>query len=80
MARIASQIAPGSPEFAANAARMQALIAETAALAEQTMRGGDAKSRDRHVARGKLLPRDRVENLRRTLVCVMQVIDDDDNR
>ena len=63
MARIASQIAPGSPEFAANAARMQALIAETAALAEQTMRGGDAKSRDRHVARGKLLPRDRVARL-----------------
>ena len=35
----------------------------SAALAEKTILGGDEKSRARHVARGKLLPRERVTRL-----------------
>ena len=63
MARLTSKLVPNGPDFAANAARMEGLVAEFAALAETTMRGGDDKSRARHVARGKLLPRERITRL-----------------
>jgi 3-methylcrotonyl-CoA carboxylase beta subunit len=63
MTRLISKLSPGGPEFAANAARMEGLIGEFAALAERTILGGDEKSRARHVARGKLLPRERVTRL-----------------
>ncbi|MEO0881562.1 MAG: carboxyl transferase domain-containing protein [Pseudomonadota bacterium] len=58
-----STIDPTSPSFAANARAMETLIAE---LNEKTARaalGGSERSRERHVARGKLLPRERVERL-----------------
>jgi 3-methylcrotonyl-CoA carboxylase beta subunit len=42
---------------------MQAQIAETAAAAELHGLGGPEASRERHVGRGKLLPRDRVATL-----------------
>ena len=42
---------------------MAALVAEFGALAEPTILGGDEKSRARHVARGKLLPRERITRL-----------------
>ncbi|MEM8577652.1 MAG: carboxyl transferase domain-containing protein [Pseudomonadota bacterium] len=61
--KLKSQILTGSDEFKANqAAHLEALaqIAEAAAAAAQ---GGGQRSRDRHVARGKLLPRDRVAGL-----------------
>ncbi len=63
MARLTSKIIPSGAEYAANRARMEDLVAEFAALADRTLLGGDAKSRARHVARGKLLPRDRVTRL-----------------
>src|SRR6188472_1276275 len=63
MARLTSKLAPNGADFAANAARMEGLVAEFAALAEATMLGGDEKSRARHVARGKLLPRERITRL-----------------
>jgi len=63
MTRLTSRLAPQSPEFAANAARMAALVAEFGAVAEATLRGGDEKSRARHVGRGKLLPRERITRL-----------------
>jgi 3-methylcrotonyl-CoA carboxylase beta subunit len=52
-----------SAEFAANAAAMESLVVK---LREETARaalGGPEAARQRHAARGKLLPRDRVENL-----------------
>jgi 3-methylcrotonyl-CoA carboxylase beta subunit len=58
-----SKISTGSQAFKDNAARMQAQIAETAAAAELHGLGGPEASRERHVGRGKLLPRDRVATL-----------------
>ncbi|MBB5222610.1 3-methylcrotonyl-CoA carboxylase beta subunit [Amaricoccus macauensis] len=63
MSRLTSKVAANSPEFAANSARMVGLIDEFGALAARTMLGGDEKSRNRHVARGKLLPRERITRL-----------------
>ncbi|MBS3960620.1 MAG: methylcrotonoyl-CoA carboxylase, partial [Sandarakinorhabdus sp.] len=47
----------------ANRAAMGALVAELRARAAMVSLGGPPGSRDRHVARGKLLPRHRVERL-----------------
>ena len=63
MSTIHSKISTGSHAFKDNAARMQAQIAEAAAAAEMHGQGGPQASRERHVGRGKLLPRDRVATL-----------------
>jgi 3-methylcrotonyl-CoA carboxylase beta subunit len=47
----------------ANRAAMTALVAELRARAATVALGGPEASRERHVARGKLLPRERVERL-----------------
>jgi len=60
---IQSKISTGSQAFKDNAARMQAQIAETAEAAAQHGQGGPEASRERHVGRGKLLPRERVATL-----------------
>ena len=63
MSRLNSSISPNSEAFAKNReANLVALetIREAAALAAA---GGGAASRERHAARGKLLPRDRVAGL-----------------
>ena len=52
-----------SPEAQARAAHNRALADDLRARVAKAALGGDEKSRDRHVARGKLLPRDRVERL-----------------
>ena len=61
--RLKSLALPSSEGFAANrAAHLEALrrIEEAAALAVE---GGGARARERHLARGKMLPRDRVAGL-----------------
>ncbi len=63
MARIDSNIDPKSREFRANAAQWQVLIDELKAARAVAALGGNERSRERHVARGKLLPRDRVMRL-----------------
>ena len=52
-----------SPEFQANAAAMAALVADLRARVDQVRQGGGEAARARHLARGKLLPRDRVRTL-----------------
>jgi 3-methylcrotonyl-CoA carboxylase beta subunit len=52
-----------SPEAKARDAHNRALAAELRARVAKAALGGDERSRDRHVSRGKLLPRDRVEGL-----------------
>ena len=49
--------------FQANTAAMETLVADVRDAAAAVREGGGAASRDRHVARGKLLPRDRIEAL-----------------
>jgi len=60
---IASNIDTGSAEFAANAARMRELADELHARRAEAALGGPQRARERHVSRGKLLPRDRVMRL-----------------
>ena len=54
---------PGSPEFAANEEEHLRLVADLRDRIERAARGGGDKARERHVARGKLLPRERVDRL-----------------
>ncbi len=63
MAILTSAIEKGGAEFHANAARMRELVAELQARRAEAALGGNEKTRERHVARGKLLPRERVMNL-----------------
>jgi 3-methylcrotonyl-CoA carboxylase beta subunit len=63
LAILSSTIDTGSAEFRANAEHMQALTAELATRRAEAAAGGSEKARERHVGRGKLLPRDRVMNL-----------------
>ena len=52
-----------SEAFRANAAAMRAQVDDLAARVAQIRRGGGEAARERHVGRGKLLPRDRVRTL-----------------
>ncbi len=54
---------PDSSEARTNAEHNRALVAELRERVATAARGGSDRSRDRHTARGKLLPRDRVERL-----------------
>ncbi len=63
MPPLESKVDRTSPEFAANAAAMRALVDELKARQAKTALGGGEAARAKHVARGKLLPRDRVEML-----------------
>nr|WP_221235082.1 carboxyl transferase domain-containing protein [Sphingopyxis panaciterrulae] len=56
-------IQPESEGFHANAAHNRALRDELYARVAEAALGGNAKSRERHTSRGKLLPRERVERL-----------------
>ncbi|HVZ53899.1 MAG TPA: carboxyl transferase domain-containing protein [Pseudolabrys sp.] len=60
---LASSIDTDGNEFRANAARMRALVEELKERRAAAALGGPARARERHVARGKLLPRERVMNL-----------------
>ena len=63
MPKLTSAIDPHSPSFKALHAHNTALNAELRERVAKAGRGGSDASRDRHVSRGKLLPRDRVERL-----------------
>ena len=58
-----SRADPGSDAFARNHAENAALAAELRQRLEQVRLGGSEQARKRHTARGKLLPRDRVDTL-----------------
>src|SRR5262252_3340922 len=60
MTILASRIDTAAPEFRANAVCMRALVIELAQRRAEAAAGGPARARERHLARGKLLPRDRV--------------------
>ncbi|SLN59584.1 Methylmalonyl-CoA carboxyltransferase 12S subunit [Pseudoruegeria aquimaris] len=61
--KLTSSISPGSDTFKANQAAHEAALAEIRAAAEIAMAGGGERARERHLARGKILPRERVERL-----------------
>ena len=61
--RLVSHYNPRDPAAAANAEVMQEIVADLRARTERIALGGNEISRNRHTARGKLLPRDRIANL-----------------
>src|SRR6187399_167004 len=63
MPSLDSKVDRKSAEFAANEAAMRALVAELRSRQTKIAAGGGEAARAKHVARGKLLPRDRVEML-----------------
>jgi len=60
---LSTAIDPASEAFTANAAHNRALAEDLRRRVAATALGGSAQHRERHVARGKLLPRDRVHKL-----------------
>src|SRR5580692_4023002 len=60
---IDSAIDTRSDEFRANAAAMTGLVAELRETVDAIRQGGGEAARERHLSRGKLLPRDRIRTL-----------------
>ena len=58
-----TKVSSADPTFKANAAHNRALAEQLRVDVVRAALGGNAKSRERHTARGKLLPRERVERL-----------------
>ena len=54
---------PRSDTFRANAEAMRAQVADLRSLTARLAEGGGAEARQRHVARGKLPPRERIRLL-----------------
>jgi 3-methylcrotonyl-CoA carboxylase beta subunit len=63
MPKLTTAVDPNALQFQTLKSHNEALVAELRAKVAHAARGGPDASRDRHVARGKLLPRDRVERL-----------------
>jgi 3-methylcrotonyl-CoA carboxylase beta subunit len=63
MAILHTQLNPRSTEFASNAAAMLGQVEHLRSLLAQVNQGGGAKAQQRHVSRGKLLPRERIDRL-----------------
>ena len=63
MSTIKSNINTRSAEFQANAQALRGVVADLQAQAARVSLGGGESARAKHVARGKLLPRDRVGHL-----------------
>ncbi|MET3516704.1 3-methylcrotonyl-CoA carboxylase beta subunit [Pseudacidovorax sp. 1753] len=63
MSKLVSQLNPRSEAFQANAAAMRALVDDLRAQFARVEQGGGEAARAKHTARGKLLPRDRVQQL-----------------
>jgi 3-methylcrotonyl-CoA carboxylase beta subunit len=63
MSALETQLNARSADFQANAAAMRAVVDDLAAVVAKAAHGGGDTARARHTARGKLLPRDRVQML-----------------
>jgi 3-methylcrotonyl-CoA carboxylase beta subunit len=63
MTQLHTNLNPRSPEFQSNATAMGALVADLREKVEAISQGGGQAAREKHAARGKLLPRERVRAL-----------------
>ncbi|MFK7877154.1 MAG: carboxyl transferase domain-containing protein [Paracoccaceae bacterium] len=61
--KLRSNAVPGSEAWRANITAHEGALAQVQEVAAAAAQGGGAKSRDRHLSRGKMLPRDRVAGL-----------------
>ena len=63
MPTIESKVKTDSKEFQANDKANRQLAQDLKDVREKVSAGGSKRSRDRHLARGKLLPRDRIRSV-----------------
>jgi 3-methylcrotonyl-CoA carboxylase beta subunit len=63
MSIIESRISNRSDEFRYNSSAMQELVADLRTTAATIAEGGGERAREKHLGRGKLLPRDRIDRL-----------------
>ncbi len=63
MSMIVTQIDPRSPEFQAASTHLRALVEDLQCELLHSAAGGGTKAREKHIARDKLLPRERVRAL-----------------
>jgi 3-methylcrotonyl-CoA carboxylase beta subunit len=63
MGVLKSKVKPSSAEFKSNVSAMSALLEELKANLAKAEQGGGEAARQKHVSRGKLLPRERVRKL-----------------
>ena len=63
MPKFESQVATSTPAFKKNKERMDGLVRALEDTRATVEKGGSDQARDRHLSRGKLLPRDRVTGL-----------------
>src|SRR6195952_1270284 len=63
MDTLQTRVRPGSAEFAKNQQAQLGLVGDLRERLAAIAVGGSAKARERHVARGKVLPRDRIDRL-----------------
>src|ERR1043165_2881982 len=63
MSQLSSAIDPRSQGFADNTAAMRALVDDLREKQAKGKEGGGARAVEKHVSRGKLLPRERVRRL-----------------
>ena len=63
MSQIVSKLDPAGAEFSAHAQTMRTLVGDLREKVKHAAIGGGETARARHVARGKLLPRERIERL-----------------
>ena len=63
MTILKTQLNPRSADFQANVAAMQTVVADLHEKVEKIALGGPEAARQKHLARGKLLPRERVNGL-----------------
>jgi 3-methylcrotonyl-CoA carboxylase beta subunit len=63
MTILTSQLNPRSDDFKANVAAMHVVVADLRKTVDQVALGGSESARQKHLARGKLLPRERVNAL-----------------
>ncbi|MGZ4166380.1 MAG: carboxyl transferase domain-containing protein [Solirubrobacteraceae bacterium] len=63
MSVLRSHVNPSSDEFRANLQANTALVTDLSAQIARVAQGGGERARERHVSRGKLLPRERVDRL-----------------
>ncbi len=61
--RLTSRLDRDEPSYQNNRAALDAMVADLRRQLETARLGGPPATRERHVARGKLLPRDRVDHL-----------------
>jgi 3-methylcrotonyl-CoA carboxylase beta subunit len=63
MTLLKTQLNPRSVDFQSNVAAMNAVVADLHEKVEKIALGGPEAARQKHLARGKLLPRERVNGL-----------------